>query len=63
MKVRFNKLAARELVAASLYLENEAGLGQAFIDAYESWEQQIKEYPKSCPEIGFGVGEYFIACL
>jgi hypothetical protein len=55
MKVRFHPLAEHELTAAALFLEKEAELGGAFLDAYEAWEAQIREHPESCPEIGMGV--------
>lgn len=55
MKVRFHPIAERELIAAALYLDQEAGFGSDFLDAYEAWESQIREYPESCPEIGMGI--------
>jgi hypothetical protein len=37
MKVRFHPLAERELIAAALYLDSEAGLGAEFLKEYENW--------------------------
>lgn len=51
MKVSFNRLAEQELIAAARYLETEAGLGSAFLDEYEAWEQQVLKFPHACPEI------------
>lgn len=61
MIVRFHPLAERELISAALYLEQEAQLGEAFIDAYEDWERQIREFPESCPEIGMGIRKGVLA--
>lgn len=55
MKVRFHPLAERELIAAALYLDQEAGLGSKFLDAYEAWEETVRSHPESCPEIGMGI--------
>lgn len=55
MKVRFHPLAERELIAGALYLDQEAGLGSEFLDAYEAWEANIRKFPDSGPEIGMGI--------
>ena len=55
MKVKFHPLAESELIAATLYLEKEAGLGADFLDAYEAWEAKVVIHPESCPEIGLGI--------
>jgi hypothetical protein len=55
MKVRFHPLAERELIAAALYLDTEAGGGAEFLKSYETWEAQVREYPESCPVIGLEV--------
>lgn len=55
MKVRFHPLAERELIAAALYLDKEAGLGSDFLDAYEKWEAKVREFPEFGPEIGMGI--------
>jgi len=46
MKVRFHPLAERELIAAALYLDTEAGGGAEFLKSYETWEAQVREYPE-----------------
>jgi hypothetical protein len=38
MKVRFHPLDERELIAAALYLDSEAGLGADFLEEYGIWE-------------------------
>lgn len=55
MKVRFNRLAERELIAAAQYLETEAGLGTEFLEEYERWEVQLRRFPRSFPEIAPGI--------
>ncbi len=55
MKVRFHSLAERELIAAALYLDQEAGLGSEFLDEYADWEGLVQAHPESCPEIGVGI--------
>jgi hypothetical protein len=55
MKVSFNRLAAQELIGAARKLADAANLGAAFLDEYETWEAQVKEYPLSCPEIATGI--------
>ena len=55
MKVRFHPLAQRELISAALYIEQEAQLGSEFLNEYEAWEANIRQFPESCPEIGLGI--------
>jgi hypothetical protein len=55
VKVSFNRLTDGELIAAAQYLETEARLGSAFLEAYEKWETQVKRFPESCPEIAPGI--------
>ena len=52
MRVSFNRIAAKELVAAARHLEMERHLGVAFLDEYEAWERQVLAFPDSCREIG-----------
>lgn len=51
MKVSFNRLAEQELIAAARHLAEVANLGSAFLDEYETWENQVKQQPLSYPEI------------
>ena len=51
MKVSFNRLAMDELIAAARDLDLKAKLGHAFLEEYEKWEAQVKQFPNSCPEI------------
>jgi hypothetical protein len=44
MKVRFHPLAERELVAAALYLNQEAGLGADFLDEFADFSQNRKDW-------------------
>ena len=55
MKVAFNRLASEELIAAARHLKVEANLRHAFLDEYEIWEMQVKQFPQSFPEIAPGI--------
>ena len=55
MKVSFNRLAERELIAATRYFHAEAGLGRAFLGEYQAWEARTRRFPESCPEIAPGI--------
>lgn len=55
MKVTFNRLAAEELIAAARHINAEANLGHAFLEEYETWEKQVKQFPQSSPEIAPGI--------
>ena len=55
MRATFNRLAAKELVAAAQYLQTETNLGSAFLDEYEVWEKRVLRFPGSCPEIAPGI--------
>lgn len=55
MKVKFHPLAEQELISAAIYLDREAGLGSAFLDAYEEWQATVSKHPQSCTEIGMGI--------
>lgn len=63
MQVGFHPLAERELIAAALYLDQEAELGSEFLDAYESWEANLRRFPESGPEIGMGIRKGLIKRL
>ena len=52
MKVTLHRLARSELIAAAQYLESEARLGAEFLDAFEAWARQIRQFPRSGPVIG-----------
>ena len=60
MKVSFNRLAEQELIAAALQFEAEAHLGTAFLDEYQTWEKQVRAFPRSCPEIAPGIRSGFL---
>ena len=55
MKVTFNRQAEAELVSAARYFETEKKLGEAFLDEYEAWENQVRRFPEYCPEIAPGI--------
>jgi len=44
-----------ELIAAARQLDSKRKLGHAFLDEYEVWETQVKQFPNSCPEIAPGI--------
>lgn len=55
MRVLFHPMARQELISAALYLEHQAGLGNAFIEEFDRWQRHIQQFPESCPEIGQGI--------
>lgn len=55
MKVSFNRLAEKELIAAARYLHAEVNLGREFLKEYEAWEARVTRFPGSCPEIVPGI--------
>lgn len=55
-RVRFHRLARRELIEAAEYYERESrGLGGTFIDAVEACADEILEHPEAGTAIHGGV--------
>jgi plasmid stabilization system protein ParE len=53
--VVLHPLARQELISAALYLDQQVGLGNAFLDEFDQWQRHIQQFPESCPEVGQGI--------